>query len=39
MVAFHGAWIGALTALIAAMVELGTVPRRRPQHPPAPPAG
>ena len=26
-------------ALIAAMVELGTVPRRRPQHPPATPAG
>lgn len=39
MVAFHGAWIGALAALIAAMVELGTVHRRRPQHPPATPAG
>lgn len=37
--AFHGAWIGALAALIAAVVELGTVPRRRPQRPPAPPAG
>ncbi|WP_423445450.1 hypothetical protein AABM36_06910 [Kocuria sp. KSNUG] len=39
MTAFHGAWIGALAALIAAVVELGTVPRRRPQPPPAPPAG